>query len=73
MGLGQLRGPSWETGALLAAPIRSPLSRTAGWRSVTDGPDVCDENSAEVRIPKRPSAAETNMLTTYVLYYSVSI
>jgi hypothetical protein len=43
MGLGQLRGPSWETGALLAAPIRSPLSRMAGSMSVTDGPGVCDE------------------------------
>ena len=35
MGLGQLRGPSWETGTLLAAPIRSSLSRKAGWKSVT--------------------------------------
>ena len=34
IGLGQLRGPSWETGTLLAAPIRSPLSRMAGGMSV---------------------------------------
>jgi hypothetical protein len=43
MGLEQLRGPSWETGTLPTAPIRSPLSRTAGWMSVTHGPDVSDE------------------------------
>jgi hypothetical protein len=52
MGLGQLRGPSWETGAPLAAPIGSPLSRTAGWRSVMDGPDDCDEKRSRAP-PKR--------------------
>jgi len=34
MGLGQLRGPSWETGTLIAAPIRFLLLRTVGWMSV---------------------------------------
>jgi hypothetical protein len=40
MGLGQLRGPFWETGTLIAAPIRFLLLRTVGWMSVilvTDG------------------------------------
>jgi hypothetical protein len=52
MGLGQLRGPSWETGAPLTAPIRFPLSRTAGWKSVTRDPGVCDEKRVEVRLQR---------------------
>jgi hypothetical protein len=40
---GSFRGPSWETGTLLAAPIRSLLSRTARWMSVTQVQSVCDE------------------------------
>jgi predicted XRE-type DNA-binding protein len=57
--LGQLRGPFWETGTPLTAPIRSLLSRRAGCKSVTHGPDVCDEKVggqcqiAEVKTPAR--------------------
>jgi hypothetical protein len=39
-------------GTLLAAPIRSPLSRTAGWMSVTCGPGVCDERGCRSRAQK---------------------
>src|ERR1035437_2551682 len=54
MGLGQLRGPSWLTGAPLTTPIRSSLSRMAGWMSVMDGPDVCDERGGSSDCRKRP-------------------
>jgi hypothetical protein len=34
MGLGQLRGPFWETGTLTAAPIWEDCRTNAGWKSV---------------------------------------
>jgi hypothetical protein len=52
MGLGQLLGPSWETGTLFAAPIRCSLSRLRGSTSVMGGPDVCDEKKRKAP-PKR--------------------
>jgi hypothetical protein len=43
---------SLETGGLLPWLIRPSLSRTAGWMSVMDGPDVCEEKGGEYRLQK---------------------
>jgi predicted transcriptional regulator len=40
---------SWETGTRLVAPIRSLLSRAAGWKSVMRLTPVCDGKRSVVR------------------------
>jgi len=58
MGWGQLRGPSWLTGAPLAPPISSLLSRMRGL-------DVCDDahRLGVMKKVKGPAQAELGRAT----------
>jgi len=58
--LGQLRGPSWETGTLLATPIQSLFSRMGGL-------DVCDDahRLSVMKKIKDPASIAVNSVITH--------